>query len=65
MQHPNDHEHALARLQTDWPLSQIWSVPRYAGGTIWCARRRDDHKRALNAGSPEHLAEALEDEACR
>jgi hypothetical protein len=43
----------------------VWTVHRLIGGTTWCARLRDDHKRVLNAGSPEHLSEYLEDEADR
>jgi len=35
------------------------------GGPVWCARRRDDHRKVLNADSAEHLAEYLEDEASR
>jgi len=42
---------------------QIWTVHRVVGGTVWCARRRDDHKKVLNTDSAEHLAEYLEDEA--
>ena len=30
---------------------------------IWCARRWDDEKRVLNAGSPEELVELLEEAA--
>lgn len=60
MQHPNDA--ALAQLQADWPDWQIWIVHRHIGGPVWCARRRDDHKRVLNADSAEHLAEYLENE---
>jgi hypothetical protein len=51
---------ALAQLEHDWPGWQIWTVQRLIGGTVWCARRRDDHKKVLNADSPEHLAEYLE-----
>jgi hypothetical protein len=37
-------------------------VKRLCGGPVYCARRADDHKRVLNADSPAHLAEYLEDE---
>ncbi len=53
----------LAQLQADWPRLQIWTVHRVVGGTVWCARRRDEHKKVLNTDSAEHLAEYLEDEA--
>jgi hypothetical protein len=63
MRHPNDE--TVAHLECDWPNWQFWTVHRYIGGTVWCARRRDDHKRVLNADSPGHLAEYLELEALR
>jgi hypothetical protein len=63
MGNPNDD--ALARLQADWPNWEIWIVHRVIGGPVWCARRRDDHKRVLNADSAEHLAEYLEAEVTR
>jgi len=56
--HPNDD--ALARLQSDWPLWECWIVYRVIGGPVWCARRRDDHKKVINADTAEHLAEELE-----
>jgi hypothetical protein len=59
MENPNDR--ALAQLQADWPLWQIWTVHQYIGGTAWCARRRDDHSKIINAGNPSELAEYLED----
>jgi hypothetical protein len=31
------------------------------GGQVWCARRRDDHRTVLKAGSPDELAANLED----
>ena len=34
---------------------------RYIGGPVWCARRWDGTGRVLNAGSPEHLVEYLEE----
>jgi hypothetical protein len=57
----NDNDRALAQLQSDWPNWQIWIVHKLIGGPTWCARRRDDHKRVLNAGSAAELAEYLED----
>lgn len=59
MQNPSDP--AFAQLQADWPNWEIWTVRRLVGGTVWCARRRDDHKRVLNADSAEHLADYLQD----
>ena len=60
MEDPTDG--ALAQLQSDWPNWQIWIVRKLIGGTTWCARRRNDDHKALNADSPEHLAEYLEAE---
>jgi hypothetical protein len=59
VRHPNDD--ALAQLQADWPRWQIWIVYKVIGGPTWCARLHDDHQKIINADSPAHLAEALED----
>ena len=61
MSNPSDP--ALAQLADDWPLWEFWIVRRLYGGPVWCARRRDDHKKVINADSAEHLAEELEFEA--
>lgn len=61
----NPTDEAVAELERDWPLWQIWVVHRYIGGPVWCARRWDGTGRVLNAGCPEHLVEYLEDEASR
>ncbi|HEX9515283.1 MAG TPA: hypothetical protein VF940_03810 [Streptosporangiaceae bacterium] len=63
MEDPSDP--ALAQLQSDWPNWEVWIVRKVVGGPTWCARRRDDHKKLLNADSAEHLAEYLEAEADR
>jgi hypothetical protein len=52
---------AIARLSADWPNWEVWIVRKVIGGPTWCARRHDDHKRVLNAGSAAELAEYLED----
>lgn len=52
----------VAQLEADWPRWQIWVVHRVYGGTVWCARRWDDERHVLNAGSPEELTEYLEAE---
>ncbi len=61
MGNPTDAK--IAELQADWPRWEFWIVPRAVGGPVWCARRRDHHKRVVNAASAEHLAEHLEDAA--
>jgi hypothetical protein len=58
----NDNDRALAQLQSDWLRWEIWTVRKVIGGMTWCARRRDDHKRVLNADSAAELAEYLEDQ---
>jgi hypothetical protein len=58
VKHPNDD--ALAQLERDWPRWQIWTVPRYIGGTAWCARLRDNHQKVISSDSARHLAEELE-----
>jgi len=52
----------VARLEADWPRWQIWVVHRVVGGPVWCARRWDDERRVLNAGSADELTEMLEAE---
>ncbi len=51
----------VARLESDWPRWQIWTVRRAVGGTTWCARRWDDERQVLNADCPEELVELLEE----
>jgi len=51
----------ISELERDWPHWQIWVVHRVHGGDLWCARRWDGTGRVLNAGTPEHLTEYLED----
>lgn len=63
MENPN--ESGLAQLSADWPRWQIWIVHRVIGGPVWCARRHDDHKKVLNAGSAAELAEYLEEAVSR
>jgi hypothetical protein len=64
MENPSDP--ALTQLQGRWTQWEVWKVRRLYGGPVWCARRRDSHKRILNADSAEHLAEHLtEAEACK
>lgn len=59
MENPTDD--ALAQLQSDWPRWEFWIVHKAVGGTTWCARRRDDPRKVLNAGSAAELARYLED----
>jgi hypothetical protein len=61
----NHFQAIVAALERDWPGWQVWYVPRAVGGMIWCGRRWDDEKRALNADSPDELAELLEAQAGR
>jgi hypothetical protein len=61
----NRTDQVVAKLEADWPNWQIWVIHRAVGGITWCARRWDDEKQVLNADSPEHLAERLEDETVR
>jgi hypothetical protein len=55
-------EEIIAAFEREWPKWQIWVVHRVVGGPVWCARRWDDEKHVLNAGSPDELAEQLEAE---
>lgn len=59
----NPTDAIVAALERDWPEWQVWVVHRVYGGPVWCARRWDGTGKTLNAGSPEHLAEYLEDQA--
>ncbi len=63
MANPNDQ--TVAALERDWPNWQIWIVYRVVGGPVWCARRWDDERHVLNAGSADELVEYLEAEAER
>lgn len=58
----NPTDETVAALATDWPRWQVWVVHRVVGGPVWCARRWDDEKRVLNAGSADELVEYLEAE---
>jgi hypothetical protein len=61
MGNPNDE--TVKALEADWPNWQVWVVHRVYGGPVWCARRHDDERRVLNAGSSDELVEYLEEEA--
>ena len=50
----------VAALEAQWPDWEVWTVRQYIGGTAWCARRRDDHRTVINAGSPAELVKMLE-----
>lgn len=52
------HETA-SRLERDYPGWEVWYVPTFASGTVWCARRRDDEAHVLNADTAGHLAEYI------
>lgn len=58
----NPTDEIVAALERDWPQWQVWVVHRVYGGPVWCARRWDDERQVLNAGSPDELAEYLEAE---
>ena len=58
-------EAIVAAMEREWPRWQIWTVHKVVGGDTWCARRWDDEKQVLNAGSAQELAEALEEAAGR
>ena len=57
----NANDELIERLEYDWPLWEIWVVRRVVGDPVWCARRRDNRRRVLNATSPDVLAEDLEE----
>jgi hypothetical protein len=52
--------HLLPRIDPCSARAVHWTVRRYVGGMVWCARRRVDHKLVLNASSAEDLAEMIE-----
>ena len=55
----------ISQLEADWPHWEVWVVHRYIGGDLWCARRRDNHRRLLHADTSDQLAEYLEDACSR
>ena len=61
----NPTDEAVAELERDWPLWQIWVVHRYIGGPGWGARRWDGTGRGLKAGCPEDPGGDLGDGAAR
>jgi hypothetical protein len=60
MENPTDA--MVAALERDWPGWHVWVVYHAVGGQTWCARRHGEDIAALNAASPEGLAEALRSE---
>lgn len=55
-------DQALATLRQRWGTRwEIWYVPLAIGGTTWCARRHDDHRRLLHGHTPDELEEYLAD----
>jgi hypothetical protein len=56
----NPTDEKIAALERDWPNWQVWVVHRVIGGPVWCARRWDDERRVINAGSAVELVECLE-----
>ncbi len=55
-----EQQRIIAAMEREWPRWQVWVVNRVVGGPVWCARPWDDEKHVLNAGSPDQLAEYLE-----
>jgi hypothetical protein len=51
----NHFDEIIARLESAWPAWHVWYVPKAAGGTIWCARRHDDHQYVVNEDTTEEL----------
>jgi hypothetical protein len=60
-----EERETVAAMEREWPCWQVWTVHKVVGGTTWCARRRDDEKHVLNAGSATELAERLTDAAAQ
>jgi hypothetical protein len=56
---PVTDDENLTRLQETYPAWEVWIVRTTHEGIIWCARRQDNHKALMNADSPEHLAEYI------
>lgn len=55
-----EERQTIAAMEREWPRWQVWTVHKVVGGTTWCARRWDDEKQVINAGSAQELAEYLE-----
>jgi hypothetical protein len=58
-----EERETIAAMEREWPRWQVWTVHKVVGGITWCARRRDDEKQVINAGSATELAERLTDAA--
>jgi hypothetical protein len=64
MENPTDE--IVKALEADWPRWQVWTVSHAVDRRItWCARGWDwkPGDTVLNAGTPEHLVEYLEEQA--
>jgi hypothetical protein len=51
---------AVVALEARFPEWEGWVIKPYIGERTWCARRRDDHRHVLNAGSAAELAGLIE-----
>jgi hypothetical protein len=64
----NPTDEAVKALERDWPRWQVWTVRHAVGRRVtWCARRWDwqPGDTVLNADTPEHLAEYLQEQAVK
>ena len=63
---PATEREAITALERDWPAWQIWTVHHAVSRhTTWCARRWDGTGKTVNAYTPAHLAEYLEEQVTR
>ena len=49
----------LAMLRANYPVWDVWLVPRYPTGQTWCARPAGHAVAVINASSPEELVKAI------
>ena len=52
----------LAMLRANYPVWDIWLVPRYPVGETWCARPKGSPIATINTDSPEHLIEMIREQ---
>jgi hypothetical protein len=58
---PNGTDELVKQLEKEHPDWQVWIVLRVVGGPVWCAGRWDGTSQVLNADTPEHLTEYIEE----
>ena len=49
-------------FRANYPVWDIWLLPRYPVGETWCARPKGSPIATINTDSPEHLIEMIREQ---